>query len=488
MQISVALDIGNSGGKVFAATMDRGHLEILDERIIPNETVLVNGRMYWDLFRLFRDLKTAMREYAEMGTVVSVAVDATAGAYAFVNRTGSLASYIVSMMSDTDGDWRTWIEKKMTLRSLYDRTGVFPIRFNVLNRLTKEFGSGDLDPHMEAQFAPASALFEFMLTGGLSVEHSMAGASVMMDAGFRDWNRPLLEELGIPDRMMPEIIPPGTIGKPLLRDVALETNCPECRFIHTVEFDSATAMISAPGFDDDQIYLSMGTTINPGVQLPEPVISEEAWKYRYKNAPVWPGSVMLMSDVPGFYIAEACLDAWRKGDPAIGHGELVERAEKAFCPSAVNVFDPVFADRNSGMPETIAQYCRKTGQQVPSGIGETACVLYRSYAAAIAWSVEKLKCITKRDDYRSVIAISGGSRNALLCQMIADATGMTVRAGDPKVTCLGNLLVQFYALGKLKDRRGMQEEAERICPMRTYLPKEDETTKRAVGLIRQQME
>ena len=65
---------------------------------------------------------------------------------------------------------------------------------------------------------------------------------------------------------------------------------------------------------------------------------------------------------------------------------------------------------------------------------------------------------------------------------------MTVRAGDPKATCLGNLLVQFYALGKLKDRRGMQEEAERICPMRTYLPKEDETTKRAVGLIRQQME
>ena len=73
-KITVALDMGNSGGKVLAATMDGGSLEILSEKVIKNEFVEINGRLYWDLFYVFAELKKVMREFSELGDVICIGV------------------------------------------------------------------------------------------------------------------------------------------------------------------------------------------------------------------------------------------------------------------------------------------------------------------------------------------------------------------------------------------------------------------------------
>jgi rhamnulokinase len=48
-----------------------------------------------------------------------------------------------------------------------------------------------------------------------------------------------------------------------------------------------------------------------------------------------------------------------------------------------------------------------------------------------------------------VHVVGGGSRNALLCQLTADATGRAVLAGPEEATALGNLVVQARARGLL---------------------------------------
>ena len=45
--------------------------------------------------------------------------------------------------------------------------------------------------------------------------------------------------------------------------------------------------------------------------------------------------------------------------------------------------------------------------------------------------------------------IGGGSQNALLNQLTADATGRTVIAGPVEATAIGNVLAQLLALGEI---------------------------------------
>jgi rhamnulokinase len=71
--------------------------------------------------------------------------------------------------------------------------------------------------------------------------------------------------------------------------------------------------------------------------------------------------------------------------------------------------------------------------------------------------------------------VGGGSRNALLMQLTADATGLEVVAGPEESTALGNVLVQARAAGvvgpDLAALRAMLRDTQRI---ERYEPAGDE--------------
>jgi len=64
--------------------------------------------------------------------------------------------------------------------------------------------------------------------------------------------------------------------------------------------------------------------------------------------------------------------------------------------------------------------------------------------------------VTGREIQRLHI-VGGGSRNALLNQLAADATGLTVRAGPVEATALGNVLIQAIARGHLKSLEALRQ-------------------------------
>jgi sugar (pentulose or hexulose) kinase len=100
------------------------------------------------------------------------------------------------------------------------------------------------------------------------------------------------------------------------------------------------------------------------------------------------------------------------------------------------------------MPEKIRSYCEKTGQPIPRTEGEVLRVALEGIALKYRWVLERLEELSgKRLD--SIHIIGGGTKNRLLNQLTADATGRTVLAGPVEATAIGNVLMQAIGLGQI---------------------------------------
>jgi rhamnulokinase len=68
--------------------------------------------------------------------------------------------------------------------------------------------------------------------------------------------------------------------------------------------------------------------------------------------------------------------------------------------------------------------------------------------------------------------IGGGAKNALLDQFTANAIGATVLAGPTEATAIGNIMMQFKALGMVKDIREMRALIAKATPLDRYEPQD----------------
>ena len=76
------------------------------------------------------------------------------------------------------------------------------------------------------------------------------------------------------------------------------------------------------------------------------------------------------------------------------------------------------------------------------------CAL-ESLALRYRWVLEKLEHLTGKR-LEAIHVVGGGSQNALLCQLTADACNRPVLAGPVEATAIGNVLVQAMGAGELK--------------------------------------
>ncbi|MCA9999188.1 MAG: hypothetical protein KDE56_25665 [Anaerolineales bacterium] len=66
--------------------------------------------------------------------------------------------------------------------------------------------------------------------------------------------------------------------------------------------------------------------------------------------------------------------------------------------------------------------------------------------------------------------VGGGSQNALLNQMTADAAGLPVVAGPVEATVMGNALVQLITLGEISDWAQARQIVAGLGEMKRYEP------------------
>jgi rhamnulokinase len=148
----------------------------------------------------------------------------------------------------------------------------------------------------------------------------------------------------------------------------------------------------------------------------------------------------------GMWLLQECRRQWSKAGKSYSYDELTKLASEApALKSFVYVGDNRFLPPG-GMVERIQAFCSETKQLIPQSHAEVVRCILESLALEYRWAAEKLRELSGKA-LPVIHVIGGGSRNRLLNQFTADATGCQVIAGPVEATAIGNVLMQAIGLG-----------------------------------------
>jgi rhamnulokinase len=321
-------------------------------------------------------------------------------------------------------------------------------------------------------------LFNFWLSGRKASEFTIATTSQCYDPRAGDWARDMVEKLGIPSHIFSEIIPPGTVLGPLRASVAEETGSLPIPIVASAAHDTASAVAAVPTTGTDYIYLSSGTWSLMGVELDEPIITEQSLTYDITNEGGVNHTFRFLKNIMGLWLVQECRREWARAGEAYSYDDLTRMATEApaFGPrqpgtvGLVSLSDSRFLPPGD-MPARIQGFCRETGQAVPETRGEIVRCTLESLALEYRWVAERLQESVGRP-LPTIHIFGGGSRNHLLNQFAADATGRMVIAGPVEATAIGNMLVQALALGHIASLAEGRALVRNSFTVETYEPRD----------------
>jgi rhamnulokinase len=250
---------------------------------------------------------------------------------------------------------------------------------------------------------------------------------------------------------------PGTIRGSLTPEVAEETGLGAVKVVAVGSHDTASAVAAVPALEDDSAvaFLSSGTWSLLGLELPEPILTEEARLAEFTNEGGVGGRIRFLQNITGLWILQRLMAEWEAQGEKQTFGDLLPAAESVNISSIIPVADAAFMNPTS-MEKAICDYCASTNQPVPQTKAEvTKCVL-QSLAAKYREALAGIKDLLPQPLKRLHI-IGGGSQNALLNQLTADALRIPVWAGPVEATAMGNILVQAMSAGEIADIAALRE-------------------------------
>ncbi len=448
MTTMVAVDLGAQSGRVALGRFDGERLSVTEAHRFPNVPVTTRGVLQWDVLRLFGDVLTGLHAAAREGPVDSVGVDSWAIDFGLLDGSGRLLRNPVHYRDGRRAAAQAGVLALVPGRELYERTGIQLLPINTVNELAAMAAEADPVLEIAETLLLIPDLMHFWLGGKPVAERTNATTTQCFDVHEGAWAADLLGRLGLPSRLLPEVVPPGTPLGPLDAGVAAETGLAGATVIAPATHDTASAVAAVPFRDPRSAYVSAGTWSLVGLELDAPLVDDRTFAANLANEGGVAGTTRLLRNVTGLWLLHECRRAWALEGRDVGFDELVSLAREAPpLRSLVDPDDPRFSSPGD-MPRKIRDFCAESGQDEPVEPGAVARCVLESLALGHAQAIRQLEEVTGSAP-PEVHLVGGGARNELLCRWTANAAGLPVLAGPIEAAAIGNLVVQAIALGEL---------------------------------------
>ncbi len=449
----VAADLGASGGRIMLGQWDGRAFSVKELHRFPNGGVRTGDSLYWNILGLWSQIQVGLEKYHVRfpQPPEGIAVDAWGVDFGLLDRAGHLIGNPYHYRDARTNGMPERLFEQIPEPEWFAETGVQTMPINTLFQLYSMVRAQDPALVCAETLLMIPDLCSYFLCGEKTVEWSEATTTQMYSAKRRDWARGLLSTLKLPLGLLPPVTHPGTVLGPVRADVA-----EDCGFTQTfpaiavASHDTASAVAAIPNMNEDSVFLSSGTWSLMGIEGTEPNTSEEALRLGFTNEGGADGSVLLLKNITGLWIAQECLRHWESEGLHYTWKELVAAAEGARAFQFV--LDPDARDFQGqcDMPLAIRRYCAATGQPVPETAGEMARGVFESLSLKYRQVLEWLRLLAGRR-LGTIRVVGGGGLNTALCQMTADACGCEVVSGPAEASTLGNIMLQAVATGHLAD-------------------------------------
>lgn len=451
----LAFDCGATSGRAVLASFDGRSFRMEEVYRFPAEMEARNGGLYWNVQAIYSHFVACLDELESRGVRLdSIGIDTWGVDFGCLGADGTLLGLPRCYRDSYTSGIPEKVFTRIPREELYTRTGIQIMDFNTIFQLYAQTEKGDKDLRNASCILFMPDLLSYMLTGNKVCEYTDASTSGMMDQTTRQFDKGLLEELGIRTDFLLPIVQPGT-------QVGEYNGIP---VIAVAGHDTASAIAAVPAADERFAYLSSGTWSLMGIEVPEPIINEESARLNFTNEGGIEGTTRFLKNITGMWLLEQCRKIWKAEGKDYSYPELVAMAQsEASFPGRINPDDPRFA-----APENMVKEIRRSVQEDMSDAQIVSCI-YHSLANRYKEVLDMLQGFAPFKIEKLHI-IGGGSANDLLNQWTADAIGLPVVAGPTEATAIGNVMMQAKVAGLVKDRWEMRRIIAETVKVKTFIP------------------
>ncbi|MCI8624531.1 MAG: rhamnulokinase [Provencibacterium sp.] len=473
MQRSVlAFDFGASSGRAMLGRFDGRQITVEEVHRFSNDPVALGDVFYWDVLRLYHEIREALVKAQQCENYESVGIDTWGVDFGLLDRSGKLLSNVRHYRDARNLTAAREVLEALPMEKLYNRTGIQYAPFNTVFQLHAVQKDTPYLLENAERLLMMPDLLAYFLSGVLHTDYSEASTSGLLDVHTGDWAWDVIDALGYPRRIFGPVSPSGQVIGELRPELCTELLLKPAKVVAVASHDTASAVAAVPAVEKDFAYISCGTWSLFGTELEAPVANETALRFNFTNEGGYGGKIRFLKNIMGMWLIQESRRHWKRTGLDLSYAELEQRA-RACTPfqSLIDVDDESFLPPGD-IPSRVREYCLKTHQPAPESIGEIMQCIYSSIALKYRHTLEGLSAVTGKR-YAALHMVGGGIKDKLLCQLAADACGIPVVAGPVEATVIGNVTVQLIALGALQDLEQARQVIASSFEVERYEPSAD---------------
>lgn len=466
----LAFDCGATSGRAILGTFADGSFRMEEVYRFPNQTLEIGGKYYWNVYSIYEHFIKCLTELGQRHiTLDSIGIDTWGVDFGCIGHDGTLLGLPRAYRDPyTDGVPEKFF-KTVSREQLYALTGIQIMNFNTVFQMFAQAEEGSVAYLHAKRILFMPDLLSYLLTRGKVCEYTIASTSGLMNPKTQSFEPSLMAAVGLKEDQIPDRVQPGEIVGKLRFSIAKATGLGEVPVVAVAGHDTASAIVAVPAENEHFAYLSSGTWSLMGIEVPEPIITEQSARLNFTNEGGIEGTTRFLKNITGMWLVEQCRKNWMAQGKDYSYAEMTTMAQSAKdYQGRINPDDPRFANP-ADMETEIKNALADKGQTIPANDSEMLSCIYHSLAERYKEVLDMLQEVAPFK-IEKLHVIGGGSANELLNQWTANVIGLPVVAGPTEATAIGNLMVQAKATGLVKDRWGMRKMIADTIQVKTFFP------------------